>query len=194
MFRRLVGLLLVSQVDASCLEDAVATNSFGLTCAEVAANNYCGYTADGLWPNGEGDSTSNTLACAVSCYSPACPCTENPTSTNSFGLTCAEVAANNYCGYTADGLWPNGEGDGASNTLACAVSCYSPACHCTENPTSTNSFGLACAEVAANNYLGTRQKACGPMVKEMVRPTPLRAPKAARNPALPNLHLRPRHL
>ena len=119
----------------TCTEDKTATNSYGITCESIASIGHCNHTEEGLWPGGQGDGTSNLLACPISClHTASCPCLENPTATNSYGVSCATTAASGFCEYTQDGLWPNGPGDGTSSILACPDSCNNPDCVTTPEP------------------------------------------------------------
>lgn len=50
-------------------ENDGAVNRYGLSCAQVKDLGFCDYVEDGLRPNGEGDGTSNMLACSKTCGS-----------------------------------------------------------------------------------------------------------------------------
>jgi hypothetical protein len=131
-----------------CYEDPLRENTYGYTCAQVAAAGYCLFTEAELWDI----SDSNFEMCPVSCGKEGCgaPCIELPSVENSFTYTCAAVAEAGYCGFTQAGLWVGGD----TNMGMCPISCGSPACTCTENAAIQNKYDKTCEDVADESYCG----------------------------------------
>merc|ERR1711865_372510 len=83
-----------------CAEDAAFVNAIGKTCAEVLADDKCGFVAESMGLDTMAD-------CPITCGKPEClpdPCAEDAAFVNAIGKTCAEVFADDKCGFVAESM------------------------------------------------------------------------------------------